>query len=44
MIPVQCRKTFQRLVELVAARVRWMLGEAKLIIHDCFSMMVKGWV
>ena len=19
-------------------------GEAKLIIHDCFSMMVKGWV
>ena len=40
---IQCRKTFQRFVELVAAKVRWMMGEVKLIIHDCLTMMVKGW-
>ena len=43
MVMIQCRKTFQRFVELVAAKVRWMMGEAKLIIHDCLTMMVKGW-
>ena len=31
------RKALQRLVDLVTARARWMLGEAKL------TMMVKGW-
>ena len=37
MVMIQCRKALQRLVELVTARARWMLGEAKL------TMMVKGW-
>ena len=37
------QEDIKRLVELVAARVRRMLGEAKLIIHYCLTMMVKGW-
>ena len=45
LVMIQCRKTFQRFVELVAAKVRWMLGEVdhpRLLDHDGQGVSLQG--